>query len=95
MNNIDVSSDDGSVDIGVIESFEKKIDYCFPLNYKILISNHDWLYPVQNTFDFINIYGQHDSRDISLYGYGDESARYHENIVDNQDFDVYGYERCR
>ncbi len=92
MNNIDVSSDDGSVDIAVIESFEKEIGYCLPQNYKVLIASHDWLYPAQNSFDFINVYAQQDSRDIAFFGYGKEATRYSENITDNQDFDVYGYE---
>lgn len=92
MKKIDVSSDGGSVDISMIAAFEKKAGNCLPQSYKVLISSHDWLYPVQNTFNFINIYGHHDSRDISFYGYGEESIRHGESIIDHQDFDVYGYE---
>lgn len=92
MKNIDVSSDDGSLDIEVIEGFEKKIGYCLPRSYKDIISKHDWLYPVQNIFDLATLDGRQSNRDVSFYGYGEKSTRYSENIADNQDFDVYGYE---
>lgn len=92
MKEVQIYRDSGPIDISIIEAFEKKAGYCLPQSYRVLISSHDWLYPVQNTFTFINIYGHHDSRDISFYGYGDEPIRHGEGIIYNQDFDVYGCE---
>lgn len=92
MKNSDIYEDYGSVDIAVIEDFEKKIGYCLPTSYKELISSHDWLRPEQNTFAFINLYGEKDDRDVNFYGYKSGFSLASRTIEHHQDFDVYGYE---
>lgn len=92
MTHIDVYRDYGSVDLHLIDVFEDGIGYCLPVSYKELISNHDWLRPEQDAFDFINIYGEKDSCDISFYGYKSGFSIASRTIGHHQDFDVYGYE---
>ncbi len=68
---IGVSSDYGKVDISEIEEFETKIGYCLPITYKELISKNNGLYPIKDSFNFINIYGKEDEASIYFLGYGD------------------------
>lgn len=70
MKGFTVFMDKGSVDIDIINAFEDKIGFCLPKSYKELISQHNQLCLVEDTFDFVNIYGEEDERDVSFFGYG-------------------------
>ncbi len=61
--------DEGAVDQHLIVEFAKNAGVVFPDTYIALISKHDYLYPEENTFDFINYYGEKDERDIVFFGY--------------------------
>lgn len=89
MKNIEVNHDRGFVDMALIEIFERKIGYCFPEAYKQLTSQHNNLYPEQDSFNFINIYSEEDEREIAFYGYGEWPI---ESIEQAQHSDVYSYE---
>ncbi|MDR1163471.1 MAG: SMI1/KNR4 family protein [Candidatus Accumulibacter sp.] len=89
MRHLNVLWNEGSIDISVIERFERKIGYRFPENYKQLLSAHDGLMIKEDTFKFKNIYGKEDIRDVAFYGYGPTCI---EKIENSQNFDIYGYE---
>lgn len=89
MQKIDVFSDHGTVSKSAIEGFEKEIGFCFPQEYKILISNHNGLSTVQDSFDFTNQFGETEEGGIRFYGYGGWPV---ESIEDSQDFDIYGHD---
>ncbi len=50
MQELIVYRDKGTIDINVIERYEKKIGYKFPKTYKELLSKHNGLYPENNNF---------------------------------------------
>lgn len=68
MKDIGVFQDDGKVDIELIRAFEKEMNISFPNSYVGLIRNHDYLFPVENCFNF-TYEGQNDNRDIYFSGY--------------------------
>lgn len=89
MKELNVYSDKGSVDLSIIEEHEQLIGYRFPNSYKKLIGRHDQLRPIEDHFDFTNIYGEKDERDISFLGHKNSTT---EKLMDSQDYDIYGYE---
>lgn len=89
MKNLDIYRDAGSVEMGLIEAFEQKIGYCFPSSYKKLISEHNNLYPEQDSFDFINELGEKEEAGIAFYGYGEWPI---ESIEKAQHTDIYGFD---
>jgi cell wall assembly regulator SMI1 len=88
MKDIGMLWDEGPGEISTIEQAERLIGYRFPNEYKQLMVLHDQLTPKLNFFKFINIYGKKDERDITFFGYKENS----EKLLDSQDFDVYGYD---
>ena len=75
MRKLNIYHDDGEIDISIIEEFEKHSGFCFPLNYKNLLSKHNGLYPVEDSYDFINAYSKKDKGAIFFKHYlqvGDE-----------------------
>ena len=80
MKEFTVFMDEGSIDMDIINAFEDKIGFCLPKSYKKLSSQHNQLSLVQDTFDFVNVYGEKDERDVSFFGYGNLK---HEKIEDN------------
>jgi hypothetical protein len=90
MREIEVFHDSGLIDVSVIESFETKIGYIFPENYKYLLSKHNELYPEMDFFKFFNeIDNKNDCRDVSFLGYGSQVTEA-SRIERAQDHDVYG-----
>ena len=89
MKKLNIRFDDGNTDPSIIEENERLLGYKFPKQYKELMRMHDALYPVENYFDFTNIYGEEDERDISFLGHKNSAT---EKLMDSQDYDVYGYE---
>ena len=72
LRTLNVFDDGGKIDLQIIEEFEAKTGHTFPEDYKSLLSQHDYLSPEENTFDFKFDEKCH-SRDISFFGY-DESC---------------------
>ena len=79
MRKLTVYRDEGSIDMEMIEAFEKEIGYCLPVSYKQLISRHNELRIEEDTFDFINVYKDNDERDIYFFGYGDVESEHIKN----------------
>ncbi len=52
MQELIVYRDKGTIDISIIERYEKKTGYRFPKTYKELLSKHNGLYPENNNFIF-------------------------------------------
>lgn len=72
MKKLSVWRDEGKVDRQLIIQFADSIGGIFPMTYVSLISKYDYLYPEENTFSFINYYGETDERDIVFFGYKEE-----------------------
>jgi hypothetical protein len=73
MKEVSVFHDSGPIELSVIESFEEKVGYNFPDNYKRLLSKHNELYPEAGFFNFTNkIDDKIDCRDINFLGFGAE-----------------------
>jgi len=69
MRVLNIDSDEGEIDIAIIEEFEKYIGFCLPHNYKRLISKHNGLYPLEDSYDFINVYGKKDKGAVFFRNY--------------------------
>jgi|GEM_PF-4864522 len=93
MNNIEVFYDEGSINISVINDFEKAIGYSLPCFYRKLLSQHNNLHPENCNFDFFDdSLDRIASRDVTFLGYGDSISE-SSNIANAQWHDVYGRER--
>ena len=57
-----------------IEKVEKKFGYSFPKEYKKVVSKYDELIPADNIFDFTNIYGEVDERDLNFISFNTDQA---------------------
>ena len=69
MRKLSISSDGGFVSTRTIQQFAEDVGVVFPVSYVSLLSKHDYLYPKENIFNFINQYSENDERDISFLGY--------------------------
>ncbi len=76
MKDFTIYRDKGSIDNEVINEFENKIGFCLPQSYKELISKHDGLRIVENSFDFVNIYGKKDERDLNFLSFQPIDTKY-------------------
>ncbi|SUD90608.1 SMI1/KNR4 family protein [Psychrobacter phenylpyruvicus] len=65
--NISVYKDNGSNDVNNISMIENQLNYSLPQLYKDIVKKHDALRPEKDIFDFINIYGKPDDRDVNFY----------------------------
>lgn len=90
MKQIEILYDYGMIDEKVIETFEKKIQYKLPLEYKKLLVKHNGLTAVQNIFTFINFKNELDESSISFLGFGEWPVL--DLMEDYQNFDIYGYD---
>lgn len=88
MKKLHVYSDEGKVDLSVIEKNEQLIGYRFSDSYKKLISSYDQFRSIENHFNFTNIYSKKDERNISFLGHKNLTIR---QIMEFQDYDIYGY----
>ena len=73
---------DPAVSLSMILESEKKIGYKFPESYIDIVSKYDALTPIEDTFKFINIYGNRDERDVNFCSYNTQSER--ANILNEQ-----------
>lgn len=87
-----VYDDNGPVSIDIIHEVENGLGYNFPVSYINLIKDHDALAPVENIFDFKNIYSKEDERDLNFLSF--KSDHLDGDILSNQenvnDLDNYG-----
>jgi hypothetical protein len=70
MKSVEVYRDYGSVEVSVIESFEREMNCDLPLEYKKLLTMHNALWLEKRDFVF-QVNGEDDSRDVIFFGYGD------------------------
>jgi hypothetical protein len=92
MKKISVYRSKSNIPKETIELFAQSQNVSFPKSYINLLSEHNWLRPQEDTFDFINIWNKADARDINFCGYEVESYVGSGTIADEQDFDIYGHE---
>lgn len=71
-----------------IKKIEKEIGYKFPENYLKLVSTYDSLTPVEEVFDFLNIYGEADERDLNFISFNTDEATsiYDYRIISNPEY---------
>jgi hypothetical protein len=87
---IGIYRDNGENDKEIIEWIENEIKYCLPKTYKEIIFLYDGLRPKKNIFDFINIYGEKDDRDISFLSYQPQDTKYNKDgyYIPMKDFQI-------
>ncbi len=87
-----VYDDNGQVSLDIIYEVENSLGYNFPMSYINLIKDHDALAPVENIFDFKNIYKKEDERDLNFLSF--KSDHLDGGILSNQgnvnDLENYG-----
>lgn len=87
-----IFDDNGQVSLEKINDVEKLLGYSFPTSYVKLIKEHDALSPIENIFDFINIYNKSDERDLNFLSF--KSNHLDRDMISNQDnvndLDNYG-----
>ena len=83
----------GAINASVVISYAESLKIIFPSSYIEIISTYNWLRLNNDTFDFTDLSGQKNDRDINFYGYEQESYMGSGTIIDAQDFDVYGYDK--
>ena len=96
MKNIDILSDEGQIDIKIIEEYSNIIGYKFPKNYIALISNHNGLYlGKRDTFRYFDeVVQKKEENGIYFYFFkennnyelGDSSSSMVYYLMDNEDF---------
>ena len=64
-----------------IKNFIDSFKYHLPESFVSVVSKYDSLTPVKNIFDFINVYGQSDERDVNFLSLKEEES---ENIYESQ-----------
>ena len=72
MKRVSVFHDEGEIDIGIVNQYERQTGYVFPALYKRLISQHNALYPENDSFGFLDQNGGKCTSSIVFYGYDTE-----------------------
>lgn len=84
--------DNGKNSLDDVISVQSYLSVNFPQSYIDLVAKHDALYLEENIFDFINIYGKSDERDLNFLSF--KSDHLDGDILSNQeninDIDNYG-----
>ena len=84
--------DNGKNSLDDVLSVQSHLSVNFPKSYIDLVVKHDALYLEENIFDFINIYGKSDERDLNFLSF--KSDHLDGDILSNQeninDIDNYG-----
>ncbi|ENV94613.1 SMI1/KNR4 family protein [Acinetobacter bereziniae] len=87
-----IYDDNGQVSLDIIHEVESILGYNFPTSYINLIKDHDALSPVENIFDFKNIYKKEDERDLNFLSF--KTDHLDGDILSNQsnvnDLENYG-----
>lgn len=75
-------------------TIQSKLRYCLPNSYKKLVLEYDALVPVECIFEFVNVYGENDERDLNFLSFKPEHLD--GDIISNQknvsNVDDYGLE---
>lgn len=79
MKDVKIFHDEGSIELSIIEEYEKNSIYRFPMEYKVLISKHNALNLVCDTFEFIDPNGNKNGSGIVFLGY--ETERNYNDIL--------------
>ena len=66
MKKLNIWRDEGKVSASIIEKFAENLGVTFPKSYIYLISEHDYLYPEEDCFIFIDNNKNTDDRNILL-----------------------------
>lgn len=78
-----IFQDNGKIPSDLFNKVINEIGYILPASYLNLIQNHDGLYLYDNSFDFVNIYGDQDERGIVFLSYFEEDLD--GDILSNQE----------
>ena len=73
--------DNGILPKEVFGTVEKKLNYLFPRLYKKIVIKHDGMRLYNNIFDFTNVYGEVDERDVNFLSFDNSEV---ENILAEQ-----------
>lgn len=95
VENIKVFQDFGKASLEIIEEFEKKKGIQFPKAYKSFISQHNGAYLENENFPFFcTRQNLMDISSIYFLGFGSKEGLISssEDIVNSQNYDVYGYD---
>ncbi len=96
INNIKVFQDSGKIDVRFVEEFEKQYGIVLPEQYKKFICEHNAAYLDNEYFDFFSpIQNTMDTTSIYFLGFGSSEGSVidSEDMINNQDYDIYGYDR--
>ena len=90
---INIYRDNGKIDIDIIFKAEEIISHVFPSNYTDLVTKYDALRLENNIFDFTNVYGEKDERDVNFLSF--KTDHIDGDIISNQenvsDISNFGY----
>ncbi|WGV98807.1 SMI1/KNR4 family protein [Vibrio sp. YMD68] len=95
VSNLTVFHDFGECDLSILESFETRLGIEFPMNYKEFIQKHNGASLVNEYFRFFcKRQDVFDSTGFYFLGFGSSEGLISSilDILNNQDYDVYGYE---
>lgn len=67
MKKLNIWRDEGKVSASIIEKFAENLGVTFPRSYIYLISEHDYLYPEEDCFIFIDNNKNIDDRNILFF----------------------------
>lgn len=73
--------DNGVLSEEIFGSVEKEINYFFSKLYREIVVKHDGMRLYNNIFDFTNVYGEIDERDVNFLSFDDNEV---ENILAEQ-----------
>jgi hypothetical protein len=89
MDDLSIQYDFGHTDLKLINDFERKMKISLPDNYVKLLTKHNGVKFLNNSFHYDDIDEGGEESSISFCCFGNVSST---NIDDFQDFDIYGYE---
>ena len=89
--NLNIMYDFGPIDVEVIENFEQDKKINFPLSYKNLMTSHNGVQFIENSFEYSDSNNEIGESSIGFCCFGKELGGDH--IENCQDQDIYGQDR--
>ncbi|MCT9977764.1 SMI1/KNR4 family protein [Acinetobacter sp. I-MWF] len=89
MDDLSIQYDFGHTDLKLINHFERKMKISLPNSFVKLLSKHNGVKFLNNSFNYTDLEGNFEESSVSFCCFGNVSST---NIDDFQDFDIYGYE---
>lgn len=89
IKDIGVGFDEGAVDRFQIESCATSFGITFPTDYVNLLSAHDYLYSIQDSFNYIDPKGNENSNSFRFSGFKDEVYGDKVKFINNKFVDYY------